>query len=46
VWVEKLRRQLSTLGARRVSASSQRLIADVGKELMEVNRRVAELTVA
>ncbi len=45
-WLEKLRRQLSTLGARRVSAGSQILIAEVGKELAEIGRRVTELTVA
>jgi hypothetical protein len=45
-WLEKLRRQLSTLGARRVSAASQLLIAQIGKELAEIGRRVSELTVA
>lgn len=45
-WLEKMRRQLSTLGARRVSSGSQVLINEVGKELAEISRRVAELTVA
>ena len=45
-WIEKLRRQISTLGARKLSSASQELVAVIGKELTEVNRRVTEVTLA
>lgn len=45
-WVEKLRRHLSTLGARKLSAAGTEQLNRAGKELAEVNRRVSEITVA
>lgn len=45
-WVEKLRRHLSTLGARKMSAGGTELLNQTGKELAEVNRRISEITLA
>ena len=45
-WIEKLRRYVSTLGSRKISTAGQEVIMLVSKELVEVNRRVAELTLA
>jgi hypothetical protein len=45
-WIEKLRRYVSTLGSRKISAASQEVVALVSKELVEVSRRVTELTLA
>jgi len=45
-WVEKLRRHVSTLGARKMSPPCAVLLQEVGGELAEVRRRVAELTMA
>ncbi len=45
-WIERLRRHLSTLGARKLSAAGTEQLNRAGKELAEVNRRVTEITLA
>lgn len=45
-WIERLRRHLSTLGARKLSSAGTEQLNRAGKELAEVNRRVTEITLA
>lgn len=42
-WLEKLRRHISTLGGRQLSAKSSELLENTSNEFYEVNRRVTEL---
>lgn len=44
-WTERLRRHSSTLGARKLSSAHQELLAGVGRDLVEANRRVAEMAI-
>ena len=44
-WAEKLRRHASTLGARKLSAAHQEMLAGVGRDLGEVNRRISEISI-
>ena len=43
-WRERIRRQISTVSSRSLSAASRELLETTNNQVVEVNRRVNELT--